>query len=225
MYVRLAAYAEAMPYLVAHHYLHRPVVRSKTLSYFLCATDDRPVGCMMWATPHFTKKRGLFGFPGTYDKWEVLVLARMYLEPGAERCASQFMAEALGRSGRKCRSKRRGWRLQQDWCRWNPPKYPDNPYVPRLLLSWSDDSLRHVERCVVCGAMHNGQHRGTIYEAMGWTRYDETTKTERRGERVRRLGEDYAHKVSWTLTLAPNAKAEYIGELEWMVNNARSATN
>lgn len=225
MYVRLATYAEAMPFLVAHHYLHRPVVRSKTLSYFLCATDGSPVGCAMFATPHFTKKAGLFGYAGLCDKWEVLVLARMYLAPGAIGCVSWFMSEVLGRSGRKCRSKRRGWRLQQDWCKAHPPRFVNNPYVPRLLLSWSDDSLVGVACCTVCGARHDGAHQGIIYKAMGWTRFDETTKTERRGERVRRLGTEGAHKVSWILPLAPNAKAEYIGELEWMVSNARSATN
>jgi len=78
------------------HYLKRPIIRSKLLAYGLFI-DEELVGGLLWATPHFTKKRNLFGYPNTSDKWEVLMLARFYLEDGCGIIASQALAESLGR--------------------------------------------------------------------------------------------------------------------------------
>lgn len=191
------------------HYLHRPVVRSKLLGYAVFA-DDTLVGAALWATPHFTRKSGIFGPGEQYDKWEVLVLARMYLKPDSGVQPSWMLAEMLGRSGRKSMTKRRGWRLQADWLALHPPRFPANPFVPRLLMSWSDVGLTTVDVCRYCKQTHNGQHTGIIYAANGWTRAGETFRTDLRngGYDSRTPRDNTAPKLCWTLALPPNPKLQ-----------------
>ena len=119
-------------WLAQRHYLHRPVIRSKLLAYEVLSKGER-IGGILWATPHFTKKKGLFGFDGLLDKWEVLVLSRFYLSPDAGVIASSALCKSVGRKGA---------RIQMDWVNMHPPKFPENPYVPRLLMSWSDAAFR-----------------------------------------------------------------------------------
>src|SRR5437870_10596557 len=81
------------------HYLKRPIIRSKLIAHGIFVNDIL-VGGLLWATPHFTKKKGLFGMgEGTLDKWEVLMLARFYLEDNCGVRASEALAESIGSSG------------------------------------------------------------------------------------------------------------------------------
>lgn len=172
------------------HYLKRKIIRSKLLAHGIFVNDEL-VGGLLWATPHFTKKRDLFGYPDTPDKWQVLMLGRFYLEEESGIVASQAMAESIGKGGRRG-SHRRGWRLQQDWLLENPPRYPNNPFVPRLLISWSDTQWGH---------------EGTIYKAAGWTLWDTTTATHRRSPEIanNRNTRD-GHKRCWILHLDDNPR-------------------
>lgn len=192
----------------ARHYLKRPLIRSKLLAHGLFI-DNQLMGGLLWATPHFTKKRHLFGFPDSLDKWEVLMLARFYLEDGCRIIASQALSESIGRGKTNRGSHRRGWRLQEDWVHEHPPPYPDNPFVPRLLISWSDTKWGH---------------EGIIYKASGWEFWDEThsggTRTGRshwidtgKGAPIQ---DEYKHvedglKRCWIMRLSPNPRAEKAG--------------
>jgi hypothetical protein len=197
------------------HYIHKPVARSKMLGY-ACRVDGDLQGAMLWSAPPFTSKRGLFGYPGRLDKYEVLVLARFYMSPALVQLGvtpTWFIAEVLGRTGRKARSHMRGWRVQEDWVREHPPIWPDKPFVPRLLLSYSDGGLLRVERCPRCGATHNGEHVGTIYAASGWTRWGDTVSEKfRMGagkyQAPRTAG---SAKTCWILRLLPNERATVLG--------------
>lgn len=184
------------------HYLHRPIVRSKLLAHGIFVNECL-VGGLLWATVHFTKKKGLFGYEGLPDKWEVLMLARFYLEDGCGVIASSALSESIGNGSGKGRraGKKRGWRLQEDWCRQHPPKFPENPFVPRLLVSWSDTKYGHV---------------GTIYKSSGWRQFDETKcNTSRNGERgtspVLTWQLEEGLKRSWILHLPENKVAHQIG--------------
>lgn len=176
------------------HYLKRPIIRSKLIAHGLFVNDIL-VGGLLWATPHFTKKRDLFGMGGnTLDKWEVLMLARFYLCENSGITASVALAESIGRSGNAHGrgSRRRGWRLQEDWVTTHPPRFPRNPFVPRLLISWSDTQWGH---------------RGTIYKASGWERWDDTKSNGRRTGAQDALGD----KTCWVMRLDPNPRAVSMG--------------
>lgn len=177
------------------HYLKRPIIRSKLLAHGIYV-DGELVGGLLWATPHFTKKSGLFGYEGLPDKWEVLMLARFYLEDGCGVIASSALSESIGKSngkGSRKGTKRRGWRLQQDWCTVHPPKFPENPFVPRLLISWSDMAWNH---------------EGIIYKSSGWDFFDLTYNSSRRhgGKEDKTL-----YKKLWIMKLPDNFVAYDLG--------------
>lgn len=192
------------------HYLKRPIIRSKLLAHGIYI-EGKIVGGLLWATPHFTKKSNLFGYPGLLDKWEVLMLARFYLEDGCGIVASVALAESIGRSGGKGKrgSKRRGWRVQEDWVKEHPPPFPNEPFVPRLLISWSDTQWGH---------------EGTIYKASGWDFWDETQSGGRRTGRSHwidadkdEVGTEYKRekdglKRCWIMRLGENQRAETSGK-------------
>lgn len=185
------------------HYLKRRLIKSKLLAHGLFM-DGELVGGLLWATPHFTKKRDLFGMPGTLDKWEVLMLARFYLTDGCGIIASQALAESIGRGGVSRGSHRRGWRVQEDWVAENPPRFPGKPFVPRLLISWSDTQWGH---------------KGTIYKASGWQQWDTTASSGIRTGRSHWIDDqpEYAlrewdgEKTCWIMRLPPNPRALSVG--------------
>lgn len=188
------------------HYLKRPIIRSKLLAHGIFV-DNELVGGLLWATPHFTKKRDLFGFEGTLDKWEVLMLARFYLIDGCGVIASSALAESIGCGKGNRGSHRRGWRLQEDWVREHPPRFPKNPYVPHLLISWSDKQWGH---------------EGTIYKASGWTLWDVTKSGGQRTGRSHWIdkgvrndefkGTNDGEKRCWIMRLGENPRAYQIGQ-------------
>ena len=192
------------------HYLKRRIIQSKLLAHGVFVGGEL-VGGLLWASPHFTRKRGLFGYFGLLDKWEVLMLGRFWLADDSGLIASEVMAESIGRGGRGNRgSKRRGWRIQQDWVTEHPPKYPDKPFVPRMLISFSDTQWGH---------------KGTIYAASGWEQWDTTNSGGQHTGRShwidtqvynRPQGDDFkqgndGQKTTWVLYLDRNPKAEKLG--------------
>lgn len=181
------------------HYLKRQLIRSKLLAHGIFVGGEL-AGGLLWATPHFTKKAGLFGYPDLLDKWEVLMLARFYLIDGCGVIASDALAESIGTAGRQAKSKRRGWRLQEDWVKENPPRFPERPFVPRLLISWSDSRYGH---------------KGTIYEASGWQRWDTTSvnyyRTGRGDRELWREDANEGEKQSWIMRLGENRRANRLG--------------
>jgi hypothetical protein len=209
--VELVDSKEMNAWLTKVHYLHRPVIRSKLLAYAVCQ-DGRRIGGMLWATPPFTKKKKLIGQGQPYDKWETVILARMYLRPDADIKPSWALSQAIGTAGRKNR-RHKGWRIQQDWVMAFPPRFPENPFVPRLLLSWSDTGLYTVDHCVKCGDRHIGNHQGVIYKASGWEFWDESYSTGTRSQQgpgdIER--DDTLPKRCWILKLPENNHAYHLG--------------
>jgi hypothetical protein len=203
-------------WLARVHYLHRPVIKSKMLAHGVYQ-NKALIGGLLWTTPHFTKKRDLFGMPNTLDKWEVLMLARFYLIPDSNLIASTVLSDSIGKAGNSKSNRKRGWRLQQDWVLENPPRYPEKPYVPRLLISWSDEGLEAVESCAKCGQRHEGKHKGIIYQASGWELWDVSGSSGTSTGRSRWCEEDKhvangGRKICWIMRLAENRRAWRSGQ-------------
>jgi hypothetical protein len=144
-----------------HHYLHRAVhYRAHPFAYAVIL-DGQTCGVIVVATPHFTRQRGLFGYPDLPTKWQVLVVSRLWLDPAvqgrqANGHASNVASCALGKMLR---------RVQRDWLDHHPPRYPDQPYHVRLMLAYADRGVGH---------------EGTIYKAANFERWGETDNTRRR---------------------------------------------
>lgn len=210
--IRQAEASEMNKWLTSVHYLHRPVIRSKMLGYEVVNNDQR-IGGVLWATPPFTKARGLIGYPGCFDKWECLILARFYMTPGTSNLVqpSSILRQVMGKRGNSKSFRKAGWRLQEDWVLRHPPVYPENPFVPRILISWSDLALEHIPKCEVCGQEHFGEHKGTIYKASGWTLDGISKSSGRRTVWMEEGNRMSGSKLRWVLRLPPNAKAHRLG--------------
>lgn len=194
------------------HYLKRRVIQCKLMAHGVFA-DGHLVGGLLWSSPHFTKKKALFGYPNLADKWEVLMLARFWLADDAGLIASEVMAQSIGQPASKRGSLRRGWRLQEDWVKEHPPKFPDQPFVPRLLISFSDSQYGH---------------KGTIYKASGWEEWDVSNSGGEHTGRSHWIDtqvynrpqlDDYKQgndglKTTWILRLDRNPRVERIGKLQ-----------
>lgn len=74
---------------VEHHYMHRPI-HDRACPFGWRVTfdghdtmpDGKPCGFIVFASVHFTKLKGEFGYPGLPTKWQVLSLARLWLHDG-----------------------------------------------------------------------------------------------------------------------------------------------
>lgn len=131
----------------AHHYLHRwPDPRSLPFAYVLTVDDNfltrdgELFGLTVYKKPQHHRQRGLFGYPGLPTSWQVLDLARVWINPELQRPGVNAFSQLVALCER---------RLNRDWLTHHPPRYPDQPYHLRLLLSYAD--LRY--------------HRGTAYQA------------------------------------------------------------
>lgn len=186
------------------HYLHREVhPRAHPFAYRVLfdgehkRPDGMPAGMVMFATVHYTRQRGLFGYdqitlkngrevwseevdqneapevvsqlqgwtanhpgysvihkPGI-DKWQVLVLSRMWLHDDLPRNSETVVMAKIWK------------RIQRDWLEHHPPVDSRRPYHIRLIVSWSD-----------IGAGHNG----TVYRAANFQEIKRTKSQPRRGK-------------------------------------------
>jgi hypothetical protein len=143
------------------HYLHRPVHPRAHPFAYVVKRDGIPIGTIIMATPHFTRQRGLFGYPGLPTKWQILMVSRVWLDPSvqgrqANGHASNVASCALGSVMRT---------VQFDWLEHHPPIYPDEPYHICLVMAYADTSIGH---------------EGTIYKAANFTLWGETINSRRR---------------------------------------------
>lgn len=136
-----------------YHYLHRPVhQRSSPFGYAVkfdgmtTMPDGLPCGFIIFASIHFTKQRNLFGYDGLPTKWQVLSLARLWLHDDLPRNSETVViSKAIQPKGMEHIS-----RAGMDWLRIHPPRFPEEPYHIRLIVSYADNSVGHA---------------GTIYKA------------------------------------------------------------
>lgn len=136
-----------------YHYLHRPVhQRSSPFGYIVSfdgkttMPDSTPCGFIVFASIHFTKHKNLFGYDGLPTKWQVLSLARLWLHDDLPRNSETVViSKAIQPKGLDKISL-----AGHDWLQVHPPKYLDEPYHIRLIVSYADNTVGHA---------------GTIYKA------------------------------------------------------------
>jgi hypothetical protein len=148
-----------------HHYMHRPIhQRAVPFGWAvrfdgeLHQPDGAPSGFIMFASIHYTRLRGEFGYPGLPTKWQTLSLARLWLHDNLPRNSETVViAKALKL-------------VQARWLEVHPPVDWSQPYQVRKIISYSD--CRY--------------HQGTIYRAANFREVGRTTsaarKTNTRGE-------------------------------------------
>lgn len=174
-----------------YHYLKRKVSpRARPLGYAILL-DGEGVGTIICGLPHFTKQRGLFGYPPELPtQWQTLMVSRMWLHPEVQNLA------VCDRNGRthtfpvgSCAASKLLQRIQSDWLLHSPPPHPDLPYHIRLVMSYSDPAYGHY---------------GTLYKAAGFEFWGWTTNNRPRHSGTRGKG-DTSPKMIWIKRLAePN---------------------
>lgn len=132
-----AVLKDATSYIVENHYLHRGR-RLAQVPYWVNLDGER-IGVVLFALPRLSVTyRG-------YHPMELLELARLWIEPGAQGrtvTGSDGSTHSLGVAG--CAVAHALRRIRGDWM----TKYPHLPH-PRACVAWADVSL----------------HTGTIYRA------------------------------------------------------------
>lgn len=151
-----------------YHYMHREIhPRAHPFAYRIlfdgaaARPDGHPCGMVMFATVHFTKQKELFGYDGMLDKWQVLVLSRMWLH------------DDLPRNSETCAMGKIWKQIQRDWLTHHPPVNNEKPYHIRLIVSWSD-----------LGAGHDG----CVYRAANFKEIKRTVSQPRHGKGNTRRG-------------------------------------
>lgn len=158
--------------VTAHHYLRAPVdVRSRPLAY-LVHCGGACVGCLIFGRPEATRcydgaltygsQADVAAGRAEFDRWEVLNLSRVWLDPIVQRGGQWYGAACLPGF-----LDRRGvWRstlvshvigltlarVGYDYLAQHPPVDCAYPYAIRTVLSYCDTR----------------RHKGTIYRAAGF---------------------------------------------------------
>lgn len=141
-----------------NHYLHQwPHPLARPFSY-IATLSQIPVGLITVGIPHATRCRGWWGYVGLPTQWQVVDLCRIWLDPAVQfggRFATKCVVPGFVDRKRVFRPTVASWlidevlqRVQRDRISYWPPKFPDEPYHIRLVISYHDP--RH--------------HRGTIYK-------------------------------------------------------------
>jgi hypothetical protein len=141
-----------------YHYMHRPVhrkarpfgwtVRFDGNSHI---ADGKPAGFVMFASVHFTRLTGVFGYPGLPTKWQTLSLARLWLHDELPRNSETVVIAKTLRL------------VQARWLEVHPPRWLDQPYHVRVILSYADTRY----------------HNGTIYRAANFEENGRTISQKR----------------------------------------------
>jgi len=142
----------------AHHYMHRGVhQRACPFGWAiefdgeLYHQDGRPNGFIIFASIHYTKLRGEFGYEGLPTKWQVLSLSRLWLHDDLpHNSETTVIAKAMKQ-------------VQRRWLEVHPPVMWDQPYQIRKIISYSDTRY----------------HQGTIYKAANFRQVGRTVSQKR----------------------------------------------
>lgn len=158
-----------------HHYLHAPVDdRCSPMVYLIYIEDvSEPLGCLIFGRPESTRcYDGKLTYGGAediatgraqYDRWEILNLARVWLDPivqwGGDACSPRFLPGNVNKKTGIWHSHAASWcirealrRVNADYLRAYLPVDCAHPYQIRGVLSYCDTSL----------------HTGTIYQQAGF---------------------------------------------------------
>lgn len=192
-----------------HHYMHRKVhQRSVPFGWALSwngnilRPDDRPCGFIVYASIHYVRLHGEFGYEGLPTKWQVLSLARLWIHPDFQRggelyndgivpgyvdrkgvwrstLATEIIKDSLGL-------------VQVRWLQVHPPRYIEQPYHIRKIISYADTRY----------------FNGTIYRAAGF-RELHRTKSQKRHKNTRGVGMENAELICFAYDL-PEPNWSYI---------------
>lgn len=149
-----------------YHYMHRAVhQRSTPFGWAVefdgetIRPDGNPWGFIIFASIHYTRMRGEFGYPGLPSKWQVLSLSRLWLHDELPKFgATTVIAKALKL-------------VQRRWLAVHPPPFPDEPYHILKIISYADTAF----------------HTGTIYRAANFRERGRTI-SQRRHKNTRGAG-------------------------------------
>lgn len=141
-----------------YHYMHRPV-HQRACPFGWAVTFDGqlyqpggvPSGFIVFASIHYTRLRGEFGYYDLPTKWQVLSLARLWLHDNLpQNSETVVLGKALGQRGHEQAAP-----VQTRWLEIHPPRFPDEPYHIVKIVADSDTRF----------------HRGTIYRAANFREY------------------------------------------------------
>lgn len=146
---------------IKHHYMHRPIHHRASPFGWAVLLDDqqyqpdgKPSGLIIFASIHFVRLRGEFGYPGLPNKWQVLHLARLWLH------------DTLPHNSETCTIAKALKLVQRRWLDVHPPRFPDQPYHIRKIISYADTRY----------------HLGTIYRAANFREAGRTVTQKRHRE-------------------------------------------
>lgn len=170
------------------HYMHRPIhPKASPFGWRVtfdgletCPVDDKPYGFIIFASVHFTKLKGEFGYPGLPSKWQVLSLSRLWLHSGMPHNSETCV---MGKAHKL---------VQRRWLEVHPPIDLSEPYHVVKILSFAD----------------NEYHVGTIYKAANY-RATGTTKSKRRHKNSRGPGMD-GHTLTRYIYDLPEPRWQYV---------------
>lgn len=162
-----------------HHYMHRPIhARAVPFGWAvrfdgeLYQPDGKPSGFIIFASIHYTRLRGQFGYPGLPTKWQVLSLARLWLHDNLpHNSETVVIAKSLKQ-------------VQRRWLEVHPPVDWTQPYQIRKIISYSD--CRY--------------HTGTIYRAANFREIGRTVSASRH-KNTRGSGMDGAELICFVYDL------------------------
>lgn len=177
---------------IQHHYMHRAIhQRSCHFGWALAwdgnalRPDGRPNGFIVYASIHFTRLRGEFGYENLPTKWQVLSLARLWIHPDLQSGGELFSPDILPgfvdrkgsfRSTLASTMIRSSFQLVQSrWLEVHPPRFLEQPYHILKIISFCDTRY----------------FTGAVYRATGF-RYCGTTISQRRHKNTRGPGMDGA---------------------------------
>lgn len=161
------------------HYMHRPV-HQKSVPFGWgvafdgeeCQPDGKPSGIIMFASIHYTRLSGEFGYDGLPTKWQVLSLARLWLH------------DDLPRNSETCVIAKALRMVQRRWLEVHPPRFPDQPYHVLKIISYADTRF----------------YCGTIYRAANF-RDTGRTVSQKRHKNSRGAGMDGAELIRFIYDL------------------------
>lgn len=164
---------------IKYHYMHRPIhCRAVPFGWgiefdkTMLRSDGDPHGFIIFASIHFTKLKGEFGYPGLPTKWQILSLARLWLH------------DDLPRNSETCVIAKALKLVQHRWLEIHPPRFPDQPYHIRKIISYADTRF----------------HLGTIYKAANF-RETGRTISQRRHKNSRGSGMGEAELIRFIYDL------------------------
>ena len=113
--------------------------------------DGKPSGFIIFASIHYIRLNGEFGYPGLPSKWQVLSLSRLWLH------------DDLPHNSETCVIGKALKQVQKRWLEVHPPRFLDEPYHVRKVISYADTRY----------------HEGTIYRAANFRESGRTVSKKR----------------------------------------------